>query len=402
MFNDALTDLDNHSYNFYQDSWGFAKQEIKPHAQTIAEQDHFPSELWEKLGNQKLLGITVSPTYGGLGYSYLHHVLAMQAISRASAAVGLSYCAHSNLCVSQLARVANTTQQQTFLPNLIAGHTIGGLAMSEDNAGSDVLSMTTSASPSPTGYTLNGHKMWITNAPIADILLVYAQTKLPNSNNQPTSNDANRKISAFIVPRKTPGLICHPSLDKIGMRGSPTGRIEFNNCQIPAANLLGDLGNAHTILMQGLNYERLILCGGPLGIIEACFDILLPHLATRHQFGQPLGKQPTIQAQLADLYTEYRAASSLVYQTAHRLNTQQPTHYDSSVAYLFVARTATKIAQTTMQLMGARGYMTGHPAARMVNDAKLYEIGGGTNEIRQLLIGRELYKKFKTQEVVHE
>ena len=358
----------------------FAAERIAPRAASIDLSNRFPRDLWPELGALGLLGVTVEDEYGGSGLGYLAHVIAMEEISRASAAVGLSYGAHSNLCVNQIRRWGTVEQKQQFLPRLVSGEHLGALAMSEAGAGSDVLGMRTSARRDGDEYVLNGSKMWITNAPEADIMVVYAQ-----------SDAKQRRISAFIIPRGTAGLSTAQKLDKFGMRGSDTSEVLLQDCRIPAANLLGTEGKGAAILMSGLDYERVVLAGGPLGIMRACMDLVMPYVHDRKQFGQAIGEFQLMQGKIADMYTAMNSCRAYVYAVARACDRQQTTRFDAAGCILVAAEKATWMAGEAIQALGGNGYTNEYPAGRLLRDAKLYEIGAGTSEIRRMLIGRELF-----------
>ncbi len=360
----------------------FAQSEIAPRAQEIDAQDKFPAGLWPKLGALGFLGVTVDEAFGGAGLGYLAHCLVMEEISRASASIGLSYGAHSNLCVNQISLNGTEAQKKRFLPKLISGDHLGALAMSEAGAGSDVTSMALRARVDDGGYVLDGTKMWITNGPSADIVVVYAKT----------DPEAGAKgISAFIVEKGSAGFSAGPTLDKLGMRGSETGELVFDGCFVPAENLLGGLGQGVGVLMGGLDYERVVLAAGPLGIMAACLDEVLPYIHERHQFGRPIGEFQLMQGKTADMYVTLSAARVYVHAVARACDGGQSTRKDAAGAILFAAEKATWMASEAIQTLGATGYMNETATGRLLRDAKLYEIGTGTSEIRRMLIGRELF-----------
>jgi isovaleryl-CoA dehydrogenase len=361
---------------------GFAAKDIAPRAEDIDRENLFPNDLWKKFGDMGLLGITVDEAYGGSGMGYLAHVVAMEEISRASASVGLSYGAHSNLCVNQINRNGTDEQKEKYLPKLISGEHIGALAMSEPNAGSDVVSMKLSAKDAGDHYVLNGSKMWITNGPDAHVYVIYAKT-------DPAAGP--RGITAFIVERDTPGFSQAQKLDKLGMRGSNTCELVFEDAKVPKENVMGGEGNGAKVLMSGLDYERLVLSGGPLGIMQAAMDAVVPYIRERKQFGQAIGEFELVQGKVADMYTWMNTAKSYVYMVAMSADRGNTTRKDAAGAILYSAEMATKLALDAIQLLGGNGYINEYPTGRLLRDAKLYEIGAGTSEIRRMLIGRELY-----------
>jgi isovaleryl-CoA dehydrogenase len=360
----------------------FCAEEIAPLAARIDVENEFPRTLWPKLGALGLLGITVEERYGGVELGYTAHVVAMEEISRASASVGLSYGAHSNLCVNQIRRHGSEVQKRTYLPKLISGEHVGALAMSEPNAGSDVVSLRLRAERRGDRYVLNGTKMWITNGPDADVLVVYARTR---------PDTAARGITAFLIERGCKGFTAGPKLDKLGMRGSNTSELVFSDCDVPAENVLGAIDGGVDVLMSGLDYERTVLAGGPLGTMQACLDAVLPYLHERSQFGQPIGSFQLMQGKLADMYTTLNAARAYVYAVAQACDRGEITRKDAAGAILYAAERATWMALEAIQCLGGVGYTNDYPTGRLLRDAKLYEIGAGTSEIRRWLIGRELF-----------
>ncbi len=360
----------------------FAADEIAPHAADIDRDNEFPHELWRKMGDLGILGITVEEAYGGAGMGYLEHVVAMEEVSRASASVGLSYGAHSNLCVNQIRRNGSEAQKQRYLPKLISGEHVGALAMSETGSGSDVVGMRLRAVRKDGRYVLNGHKMWITNGPDADVLVVYAKT-------DPQAGP--RGITAFIVEKGFAGFSTAQKLDKLGMRGSNTCELVFDECEVPEENVLGEVGRGVNVLMSGLDYERLVLAGGPLGIMQACLDIVIPYVHERKQFDQPIGQFQLMQGKLADMYTTLNACKSYVYAVARSCRNGPISRKDAAGVILYASERATWMALEAIQCLGGNGYINEYATGRLLRDAKLYEIGAGTSEIRRMLIGRELF-----------
>jgi isovaleryl-CoA dehydrogenase len=362
----------------------FARERIAPLAGKIDKEDWFPRELWPEMGKLGLHGITVEVDWGGAGLGYLEHCVVMEELSRASASVALSYGAHSNLCINQMRRWGSDAQKKRYLPNLIGGNHLGALAMSEPGAGSDVTSMKLRADKKGSRFVLNGTKMWITNGPSADVLVVYAKTD---------SEAGKRGISAFIVEKSFKGFSVAQKLDKLGMRGSETGELVFQDCEVPEENLLGELGRGVNVLMSGLDYERAVLAAGPLGIMQSCMDLVLPYIHERKQFGQAIGEFQLVQGKIADMYVTMNSCKAYVYAVAKACDRGETTREDAAGAILIAAEKATQVALDAIQLLGGNGYINDYPAGRLLRDAKLYEIGAGTSEIRRLLIGRELFAK---------
>ncbi len=367
-----------------QHVYHFAKSEIAPLAEHADTSNQFPNALWPKLGEMGLLGVTVSEQYGGADMGYLAHTVAMEEVSRASAGIGLSYGAHSNLCVNQIFKNGNEQQKEKYLPKLVSGEHIGALAMSEPNAGSDVVSMKLRAEKRGDKYVLNGNKMWVTNGPDAHTFVIYAKTDV---------SAGAKGITAFIVERDFAGFSRAQKLDKLGMRSSNTCELVFEDCEVPAQNILGQEGEGVRVLMSGLDYERLVLSGGPLGIMQACMDIVVPYIHDREQFGQSIGQFQLVQGKVADMYTQMNAARAYVYTVAKSCDRGETTRKDAAGAILYAAELATKIALDAIQLLGGNGYINEYPTGRLLRDAKLYEIGAGTSEIRRMLIGRELFNE---------
>ena len=362
----------------------FAADEIAPRAAEIDETNEFPMDLWPKMGSLGLLGVTVEEEFGGAGMGYLEHVVAMEEISRASASVGLSYGAHSNLCVNQIHRNGTAAQKKHYLPDLISGSHVGALAMSEPGAGSDVVGMRLRADKKGDRYVLNGTKMWITNGPDADVIVVYAKTD---------ADAGSRGITAFVIEKTFAGFSTAQKLDKLGMRGSNTCELVFQDCEVPEENILGTLGGGVEVLMSGLDYERAVLAAGPLGIMQSCMDVVLPYVHDRRQFGKAIGEFQLMQGKLADMYTTMNACRAYVYAVSKACDRSQTTRKDAAGAILYASEKATWMALEAIQCLGGNGYINEFSTGRLLRDAKLYEIGAGTSEIRRMLIGRELFEE---------
>lgn len=360
----------------------WAQQRLAPRATEIDKTNSFARDLWPEMGELGLLGLTADPEYGGAGLGYLVHVVAMEEISRASASIGLSYGAHSNLCVNQINRHGTAAQKARYLPKLCSGEHVGALAMSEPGAGSDVMAMQLKAVKNGDRYVLDGTKMWITNGPDAETLVVYART-------DPAASQ--KGITAFLIEKGFPGFSTAQKLDKLGMRGSNTCELVFQNCEVPEENVLGEVGGGTKVLMSGLDYERVVLAGGPLGIMAAALDLVVPYVHERKQFGQPIGEFQLMQGKLADMYTTFSACRAYVYAVAAACDRNQVTRKDAAGCILYAAEKATQLALDAIQALGGNGYINEYPAGRLLRDAKLYEIGAGTSEIRRMLIGRELF-----------
>ncbi|KAL1361639.1 hypothetical protein HN51_009983 [Arachis hypogaea] len=378
--------FDDTQIQFKESVSQFATEHIAPHASKIDHTNYFPKEvnLWKSMGEFNLHGITAPEEYGGLGLGYLYHCIAMEEISRASGSVGLSYGAHSNLCINQLVRNGNPDQKQKYLPKLISGDHVGALAMSEPNSGSDVVSMKCKADRVDGGYVLNGNKMWCTNGPVAQTLVVYAKTD---------TKAGSKGITAFIIEKGMPGFSTAQKLDKLGMRGSDTCELVFENCFVPEENVLGEVGKGVYVMMSGLDLERLVLAAGPLGIMQACLDVVLPYVRQREQFGRPIGEFQFIQGKVADMYTSLQSSRAYVYSVARDCDNGKVDPKDCAGVILTAAERATQVALQAIQCLGGNGYVNEYPTGRLLRDAKLYEIGAGTSEIRRMIIGRELFKE---------
>ena len=390
MIPNSIKDLDfgfSDDLHLLQESIkSFCDGEIAPLAQEIDKSNDFPNKLWKKMGNMGLLGITAEEKYGGSGLGYIEHVVAMEQVSRASASVGLSYGAHSNLCVNQISLNGNDKQKGKYLPKLISGEHVGALAMSEPDSGSDVVSMRLKAELKGDKYLLNGSKMWITNAPNATTFVVYAKTISKEKTSDPT-------ITAFIIEKDFSGFSVSPKLDKFGMRGSNTAELVFENCEVPVENILGSLNKGVNVLMSGLDYERAVLSGGPIGIMSSCWDIVVPYIVERKQFGKPIGTFQLMQGKIADMYTTMNACKSYVYNVAKSCDKGNITREDAAGVLLYSSEKAVWMALEAIQCLGGNGYINDYAPGRLLRDAKLYDIGAGTNEIRRMLIGREIFKK---------
>ncbi|KAK9663996.1 hypothetical protein RND81_14G012100 [Saponaria officinalis] len=377
--------FDDTQQQFKESVAQFAQENIAPHAEKIDKTNYFPQDvnLWKLMGDFNLHGIT-APEYGGLGLGYLYHCIAMEEVSRASGSVGLSYGAHSNLCINQLVRNGNPAQKEKYLPKLISGEEVGALAMSEPNSGSDVVSMKCRADRVDGGYIINGNKMWCTNGPTAQTLIVYAKTDM---------SAHSKGITAFIIEKGMPGFSTAQKLDKLGMRGSDTCELVFENCFVPRENVLGEEGKGVYVMMSGLDLERLVLAAGPLGIMQACLDVVLPYIRQREQFGRPIGEFQFIQGKVADMYTSLQSSRSYVYSVARDCDSGNVAPKDCAGVILCAAERATQVALQAIQCLGGNGYVNEYPTGRLLRDAKLYEIGAGTSEIRRMIIGRELFKE---------
>ncbi|KAH9950305.1 acyl-CoA dehydrogenase NM domain-like protein [Amylocystis lapponica] len=379
-YNADVAGLNDEQVEFRNAVTEFAQREVAPRAEEVDKSNAFPTDLWEKLGSMGLLGVTVSPNYGGLSLGYFNHVLAMEELSRASGSIGLSYCAHSNLCVNQIHRWATDAQKEKYLPDLVSGKKVGSLAMSEPGSGSDVVSMKLRAEKVEGGWKLNGNKFWITNGPTASTLVVYAKT---------APEKASRWITTFIVERGMAGFSTHQKLDKLGMRGSDTCELVFEDCFVPDENVLGKVNEGVAVLMSGLDLERLVLSGGPLGLMQAAFDYAIEYVHDRKQFGQPVGTFQLMQGKIADMYTKLNASRSYVYAVARACDEGKVSRRDCAGAILYSSDRAVEVALEAMQCLGGNGYINDYPTGRILRDSRLYTVGAGTQEIRRMLIGRE-------------
>jgi isovaleryl-CoA dehydrogenase len=384
MYNELNFNLGETADMIRETVYGFAQKEIAPLAEKVDQENEFPNELWPKFGELGLLGLTADEQYGGSGLGYLEHVIAMEEISRASASIGLSYGAFSNLCVNQINKNGTEEQKQKYLPGLCSGELIGALAMSEPGAGSDVVSMRLKAEKKGDKYILNGNKMWITNGPDADVLVVYAKTDM---------DAGSRGITAFLIEKDFPGFSTAQKLDKLGMRGSNTCELVFEDCEVPEANIMGGLNQGVKVLMSGLDYERVVLSGGSTGIMRACMDVVVPYIHERKQFNKAIGEFQLIQGKIADMYTTMNASRAYVYAVAQACDRGETTRKDAAGVILYAAEKATQMALDAIQILGGNGYINEYPTGRLLRDAKLYEIGAGTSEIRRMLIGRELFNE---------
>ncbi|XP_001624080.2 isovaleryl-CoA dehydrogenase, mitochondrial [Nematostella vectensis] len=387
---DHLTGLTSEQIHLREVAYNFCQNELAPYADQIDKENNFPKlrEFWKKLGDLGFHGITVPVDDGGIGSGYMEHIIVLEEMSRVSGSIALSYGAHSNLCINQIARNGNKEQKRKYLPKLLSGEHIGALAMSEANAGSDVISMKLRADKDGDHYVLNGHKMWITNGPDADVLIVYAKTN-------PSSKKPEHAITTFLVEKGIPGFSTSPKLDKLGMRGSNTCELVFDNCRIPAENVMGEVNKGVYVLMSGLDIERLILAAGPVGLMQACLDVTVPYLHARTAFGQKIGEFQMMQGKMADMYTRLNACRSYLYTVARACDAGHISNKDCAAIILYTAENATQVALDAIQCLGGNGYINDYPTGRFLRDAKLYEIGAGTSEVRRLIIGRAFNKEFK-------